>query len=54
MKFANPINLLRNAVIVKAFGSFGIQTLKQSTVLTSVMFQTKNPIQAIPYLLTTL
>ena len=54
MKFVNPINLLRNAVIVKAFGSFGIQTLKQSTVLTSVMFQTKNPIQSIPYLLTTL
>jgi hypothetical protein len=53
-RFINPINLLRNAVIVKAFGSFGIQTLKQSTVLTSVMFQTKNPIQSIPYLLTTL
>ena len=53
-RFINPINLLRNAVIVRAFGSFGIQTLKQSTVLTSVMFQTKNPIQSIPYLLTTL
>jgi len=52
-KYINPINLLRNAVIVKAFGSFGIQTLKQSTVLMSVMFQTKNPIQAIPYLLQT-
>ena len=54
VKFINPINLLRNAVIVKAFGSFGLQTLKQSTVLTSVMFQTNNPIQSIPYLLKTI
>ena len=53
VKFMNPVNLLRNAVIVKAFGSFGIQTLKQSTVLTSVMFQTNNPIQSIPYLIKT-
>ena len=54
VKFVNPINLLRNAVVVKAFGSFGLQTLKQSTVLTSVMFQTNNPIQSIPYLLKTI
>ena len=52
-KVINPMNILRNAVVVKAFGSFAIQTLKQSTVLTSVMFQTKNPIQSIPYLIKT-
>lgn len=49
-KVINPLNVIRNAVIVRAFGSFGIQTLKQSTVLISVSAQTKNPIQAIPYL----
>ena len=49
-KVVNPLNVVRNAVIVRAFGSIGIQTLKQSTVLISVSAQTKNPIQAIPYL----
>jgi len=47
----NPLNILRNAVIVKAFGGFIKQTITQSSVLISVMFQTKNPLQSIPYLM---
>tara|TARA_R110002074_G_scaffold160473_1_gene317983 strand:- start:11449 stop:21243 length:9795 start_codon:yes stop_codon:yes gene_type:complete len=54
VKIINPLNLLRNAVVVKAFGGFAIQTLKQSTVLISVVFQTQNPIKAIPHLIQTL
>ena len=46
----NPLNLLRQAVVVKAFGGLIVQTLKQSTVLVSVVFQTRNPLQAVPYL----
>lgn len=52
-RFVNPLYVLRNAVVIKAFGGVFFQTLKQSTVLTSVMFQTKNPLQAIPYLVGT-
>ena len=52
-RFINPLYVVRNAVVIKAFGGVFFQTLKQSTVLTSVMFQTKNPLQAIPYLVGT-
>ena len=51
VRFVNPIYVLRQAAIIKAFGGVFFQTLKQSTVLTSVMFQTSNPLQAIPYLI---
>ena len=52
-RFVNPLYVVRTAVVIKAFGGVFFQTLKQSTVLTSVMFQTKNPLQAIPYLIGT-
>lgn len=52
-QFVNPLYVLRQAVVIKAFGGVFFQTLKQSTVLTSVMFQTKNPLQAIPHLIST-
>jgi len=51
VKFVNPISVLRNAVVVSLFGGFVFQTLKQSQVLWSVAFQTKNPMKSIPYLI---
>jgi hypothetical protein len=52
-KFRNPIKTIRNAVIVKAFGGVLTQTLKQSTVLLSTMFNSKVPTQSIPYMIKT-
>ena len=50
VRMPNPLNTLRMAVVLKSFGGFLLQIPKQATVLTSVAFQSKNPIQAIPYL----
>jgi len=52
-KFRNPIKTIRNAVVVKAFGGVLTQTLKQSTVLLSTMFNSKVPTQSIPYMIKT-
>jgi len=52
-KFRNPVKTIRNAVIVKAFGGVLTQTLKQSTVLISTMFNSKVPTQSIPYMIKT-
>ena len=49
-KVTNPMWLTRQAVIVKAFGGYIVQTLKQSTVLQAVVAQTNNKVQAAAYL----
>lgn len=46
----NPLPVLRDAMVVRAFGGLITQTLKQSTVLLSVAFGAKNTIQATGYL----
>ena len=52
-KYINPLNVVRTATIVKAFGSLFIQTLKQSTVSLSVMANAQDPVQSIPYFMQT-
>jgi len=52
-RFRNPLQTIRIATIVRAFGGVFVQTLKQSTVLVSVIGNMKNPMQSIPYLLQT-
>ena len=49
-KVTNLMWLTRQAVLVKAFGGFIVQTLKQTTVLDSVLAQTNNKVQAAVYL----
>ena len=46
----NPLPILRDMMVVRAFGGIITQTLKQSTVLLSVSFSAKNTIQATGYL----
>ena len=49
----NPLNSIRVAAIVKAFGSVAVQTLKQSTVMISAMSGMERPVQSIPYMMKT-
>ena len=53
-KVFNPLTLVRNAVVVKAFGSLIIQTMKQSTVAISVMSNAERPTETIPYFIQTI
>ena len=49
-KINNPLATMRDALVVRAFGGFITQTLKQSTVLISVVSSAKNVPQATQYL----
>ena len=51
-RIPNPLPLMRDALVVRAFGGFITQTLKQSTVLISVVSSAKNVPQATQYLTT--
>lgn len=49
----NPAYIIRQAAIIKAFGGFFEQTLKQSNVLVNAFFQSKNPLRTFPYVMRT-
>lgn len=49
-RIPNPLSYLRTVAAVKAFGSLVTQTLKQSTVLTSVLLNTKNKSESAMFL----
>jgi len=53
-RMTNPLDFLRNAVVVKLFGSVVEQTLKQGGVVLSAMGQFQKPLHAIPYLTQTI
>ena len=50
----NPAHIIRQAVVVNAFGGFIIQTFKQSNVLANALFQSKNPLRTFPYVMQTI
>ena len=53
-RIENPAHIIRQAVVVNAFGGLVIQTFKQSTVLINSLFQSKNPLQTFPYVMQTI